>query len=122
MLTWKPGPKSYDGVWAPHWYANVHKSSGFEKQPTSERKLPDQLKPLAKQADVYYKKSFTTRHKTLGMLQKYNPKNENIIVHVGGKLLPRNDAKVSVFDSSVQGGDAVWEGLRVYNGGIFLFR
>lgn len=53
------------------------------------------------------------------MLQKYNPKNENITVHVGGKLLSRNDAKVSVFDSSVQGGDAVWEGLRVYNGGIF---
>ncbi len=53
------------------------------------------------------------------MLQKYNPKNENIIIHVGGKLLPRNEAKVSVFDSSVQGGDAVWEGLRVYNGGIF---
>lgn len=53
------------------------------------------------------------------MLQKYNPKNENIIVHVGGKLLPRNEAKVSVFDSSVQGGDAVWEGLRVYRGGIF---
>lgn len=53
------------------------------------------------------------------MLQKYNPKNENIIVHVGGKLLPRNEAKVSVFDSSVQGGDAVWEGLRVYNNGIF---
>jgi hypothetical protein len=56
MLTWKPGPKTYDGVWAPHWYANVHKSSGFEKQPTSERTLPDQLKPLAEQADVYYKK------------------------------------------------------------------
>lgn len=53
------------------------------------------------------------------MLQKYNPKNENIIVHVGGKLLARNEAKVSVFDSSVQGGDAVWEGLRVYKGGIF---
>jgi branched-chain amino acid aminotransferase len=53
------------------------------------------------------------------MLQKFNPKNESIIVHVGGKLLPRNEAKVSVFDSSVQGGDAVWEGLRVYKGGIF---
>ena len=53
------------------------------------------------------------------MLQKFNPKNENIMVHVGGKLLPRGDAKVSVFDSSVQGGDAVWEGLRVYKGGIF---
>lgn len=53
------------------------------------------------------------------MLQKFNPKNANIFIHVGGKLLPREEAKVSVFDSSVQGGDAVWEGLRVYNEGIF---
>jgi branched-chain amino acid aminotransferase len=53
------------------------------------------------------------------MLQKYDPRNANIKVHVGGKLLPREDAKVSVFDSSVQGGDAVWEGLRVYEHGIF---
>lgn len=41
------------------------------------------------------------------------------MVHVGGKLVPRSEAKVSVFDSSVQGGDAVWEGLRVYKNGIF---
>ena len=34
-------------------------------------------------------------------------------------MLPREDAKISVFDSAVQGGDAVWEGLRVYNGKIF---
>ena len=34
-------------------------------------------------------------------------------------LCHRNDARVSVFDSVVQGGDAVWEGLRVYRGGIF---
>ncbi|MBL7856644.1 MAG: aminotransferase class IV [Cyclobacteriaceae bacterium] len=53
------------------------------------------------------------------MLQKFNPKNANIVIHVGGKLLPRSEAKVSVFDSSVQGGDAVWEGLRVYKGGVF---
>ncbi len=53
------------------------------------------------------------------MLQKYNPKNNTIQVYVGGKLLPREEAKVSVFDSVVQGGDAVWEGLRVYKGGIF---
>ena len=39
------------------------------------------------------------------MLQKYNPKNADIIVHVGGQLLPRKDAKVSVFDSVVQGGE-----------------
>lgn len=53
------------------------------------------------------------------MLQKFNPKNADIKIHVNGVLLPRNEAKISVFDSSVQGGDAVWEGLRVYKGGIF---
>lgn len=53
------------------------------------------------------------------MLQKFNPKNNSIYIHVGGKLLPREEAKVSVFDSAVQGGDAVWEGLRVYQQGVF---
>ena len=53
------------------------------------------------------------------MLQKYNPKNASIQVWVGDQLWPRDQAKVSVFDSSVQGGDAVWEGLRVYDSGIF---
>lgn len=53
------------------------------------------------------------------MLQKYDSRNENILVHIGGSLYPRKEAKVSVFDSSVQGGDTVWEGLRVYRGGIF---
>ena len=43
-------------------------------------------------------------------------RNANILVHVGGRLVPREEAVVSVFDSSVQGGDAVWEGLRVYDG------
>ncbi len=53
------------------------------------------------------------------MLQKFNSKNSAIKIHVGGKLLSREEAKVSVFDSVVQGGDAVWEGLRVYKNGIF---
>jgi len=53
------------------------------------------------------------------MLQKFNPKNESIKVYIDGELLPRNEAKVSVFDSVVQGGDAVWEGIRVYNGKVF---
>jgi branched-chain amino acid aminotransferase len=53
------------------------------------------------------------------MLQPYNPQNENIVISINGKLFPRSDAKISVFDSAVQGGDAVWEGLRVYNGKIF---
>jgi len=47
-----------------------------------------------------------------------DPRNRDIVVFVNGELVPRTEAKVSVFDSSVQGGDAVWEGLRVYNGRI----
>lgn len=53
------------------------------------------------------------------MLQKFYPQNEHIQIFVGDQLYPRAEAKVSVFDSSVQGGDAVWEGLRVYDGKIF---
>ena len=53
------------------------------------------------------------------MLQGFNPANQDINVYIDGQLLPRDEAKVSVFDSSVQGGDAVWEGLRVYDGRVF---
>ena len=41
-----------------------------------------------------------------------------MVIGCSGRLVPRAEAKVSVFDSSVQGGDAVWEGLRVYRGRI----
>lgn len=47
-----------------------------------------------------------------------DPRNADIVVHVAGELKPRSQARVSVFDSVVQGGDAVWEGLRVYDGRI----
>ena len=53
------------------------------------------------------------------MLQKFNEKNRNLIVNVNGKLVHRDEAGVSPFDSAVQGGDAVWEGLRLYDGRIF---
>jgi branched-chain amino acid aminotransferase group I len=48
-----------------------------------------------------------------------DPRNADIVVLVNGELLPRAEARVSVFDSVVQGGDAVWEGLRVYEGRVF---
>ncbi len=51
-------------------------------------------------------------------MQTPDPRNADIVIYINGELLPRNDAKISVFDSAVQGGDAVWEGLRVYNGRI----
>ena len=54
------------------------------------------------------------------MQQQYNPRNADLKIWVDGQLLPRQDAKVSVFDSVVQGGDAVWEGIRIYDGYAFM--
>lgn len=47
-----------------------------------------------------------------------DPRNADLLVGINGAIVPRNDARISVFDSVVQGGDAVWEGLRVYDGRI----
>ena len=53
------------------------------------------------------------------MTQQYDQRNDNIKIWIDGILYKREDAKISVFDSLSQGGDAVWEGLRVYNGKVF---
>jgi branched-chain amino acid aminotransferase len=53
------------------------------------------------------------------MLQKFHERNRNLIVNINGQLVHRDKAGVNPFDSAVQGGDAVWEGLRLYNGRIF---
>ena len=53
------------------------------------------------------------------MLQKFDERNRDLIVNINGELICRDKAGISPFDSAVQGGDAVWEGLRVYNGRIF---
>lgn len=53
------------------------------------------------------------------MLQQFNEKNRDLIVNVNGRLMHRDEAGISPFDSAVQGGDAVWEGLRLYHGRIF---
>jgi branched-chain amino acid aminotransferase len=51
-----------------------------------------------------------------------DPRNANILISVNGKLLPRAEAVVSVFDSGFVLGDGVWEGLRVVNGGVPFLR
>jgi len=53
------------------------------------------------------------------MLQAFDERNRDLLVNINGQLVHRDDAGVSPFDSVVQGGDAVWEGLRVYDGRIF---
>src|SRR5262245_21869938 len=53
------------------------------------------------------------------MLQKFDERNRNLMVNINGELVHRDRAGISPFDSAVQGGDAVWEGLRLYDGRIF---
>ncbi len=53
------------------------------------------------------------------MRQQFHKENENLVVNVNGELRHRDEAGISPFDSAVQGGDAVWEGLRLYEGRIF---
>ena len=53
------------------------------------------------------------------MLQKFDERNRDLVVNINGQLVHRDKAGISPFDSAVQGGDAVWEGLRLYNSRIF---
>jgi branched-chain amino acid aminotransferase len=53
------------------------------------------------------------------MLQRFNDQNRDLLVNINGRLVHRDQAGISPFDSAVQGGDAVWEGLRLYDGRIF---
>ncbi len=53
------------------------------------------------------------------MLQQFDERNRDLLININGELLHRDRAGISPFDSAVQGGDAVWEGLRLYNGRIF---
>jgi hypothetical protein len=54
MLSWAPGPKPQDGVWAPHWYGAVHRSTGFEAPEGPPPDLPPAYQRLADQAMPHY--------------------------------------------------------------------
>ena len=56
------------------------------------------------------------------MLQTFDARNKDLLININGQLLHRDEAGISPFDSAVQGGDAVWEGLRLYNRRIFKLR
>jgi len=126
MLKWEAGPRDFDGVWAPWWYESVHKSTGFSKSRRYPMTFPFAFYDLLEQSLPFYNMLKRQVRRTAGSLQPPQsdpplpvPENKKILVWVGDELLPRDSARVSVFDSVVQGGDAVWEGLRVYDGKVF---
>jgi hypothetical protein len=56
MLCWEPGPRSTDGVWAPHWYAAVEASTGFGPPETEPAELPDEALRVADRCRPYYER------------------------------------------------------------------
>ncbi|XP_061349478.1 branched-chain-amino-acid aminotransferase-like protein 2 [Gastrolobium bilobum] len=127
MLNWEAGPKPIDGLWAPWWYKTVHKSTGFKEErkypqpfPFSLYDLLEQSLPLYNMLRHHVKKKSSLLSPPLPLPDLPVPANEKLLAWVGDEIVTRDSAKVSVFDSVVQGGDSVWEGLRVYNGRIFM--
>ena len=126
MLTWPAGPKACDGPWAKWWYDDVHKSTGWVRKshmaPLSKYRTLDPTLVSALRASM---PAYTFLHSqifTRPTMVYEDARNADLLVWIGtpgrGRLLPRDMAGVSPFDSSVQGGDAAWEGLRVYRGKI----
>ena len=54
MLAWPAGPRETDGVWAPHWYASVEKSTGFGRYKPKNEPVPDELRPVLEQCEPVY--------------------------------------------------------------------
>ena len=54
MLSWEPGAKPEDGVWAKHWYENTHESSGFSNKEPNRDSLPEKFLPVLEEATVLY--------------------------------------------------------------------
>ena len=61
MLTWPPGPRESDGVWAKHWYHSVHRSSGFQPYVAKTAPLPGHLEPLARECEPHYRRLWEQR-------------------------------------------------------------
>eukprot|EP00581_Thalassiosira_minuscula_P014340 CAMPEP_0183729772 /NCGR_PEP_ID=MMETSP0737-20130205/31159_1 /TAXON_ID=385413 /ORGANISM="Thalassiosira miniscula, Strain CCMP1093" /LENGTH=681 /DNA_ID=CAMNT_0025962053 /DNA_START=97 /DNA_END=2142 /DNA_ORIENTATION=- len=149
MLKWQSGPHKCDGPWAKWWYHDVWESSGWHVEdadgssglnhPRTQkyRTVPPTLLPALRMSIPAFNflKTLTSSHQSRavttppsGRLYE-DPRNEDVLVYVGtpstptgrgeGRIIPREMAAISPFDSSVQGGDATWEGIRIYNGRIF---
>ncbi len=61
MLSWPPGPKPYDGVWAPHWYGAVHRSTGFDAPSRDRLALDADGERLVEQALPHYERLLAFR-------------------------------------------------------------
>jgi len=61
MLSWAKGPRDTDGVWAPHWYASVERSTGFAPYDDTPPVVADRLRPLVNAARPFYDELYAAR-------------------------------------------------------------
>lgn len=61
MLTWEPGPRSTDGVWASHWYGSVETTTHFGTWEPRTAPLPEHLAPLLEECRPYYETLYSAR-------------------------------------------------------------
>ena len=61
MLSWSAGPKSFDGIWAKHWYDAVWKSTGFSPYQTRDGALTEKVKHVLAEVEPIYQKLYTKR-------------------------------------------------------------
>lgn len=61
MLSWAPGPRDTDGVWAPHWYASVYASTGFQPERTRRELVPERLEPVLAACRALYDRLYAHR-------------------------------------------------------------
>lgn len=54
MLSWEPGPRPEDGLWAPYWYSNVHKSTGFQSYKPASEAFPEQYRALLEEVQPHF--------------------------------------------------------------------
>jgi hypothetical protein len=131
-------------IWASHWYQSVHQSVGLQRKDLNgnikygacsanelevfRECLPfyNLLKMHAVGVDAMARGILSSPGASSIPLNVEgsssgfsDPRNADILVWIGNSLVPREYAKISVFDSAVQGGDAVWEGIRVYGNRVF---
>ena len=59
MLSWPAGPMSEDGIWARHWYHNVHRSTGFQPYRPRSEPFPERLQPLLETCRPYYERLYS---------------------------------------------------------------
>lgn len=128
-MHWKSGPHDCDGPWAPWWYSEIHATTGWPAPSSTAnryRTLPPSYHATFRACVPIYTllASATRRSQLRGPpLHLDDPRNAQLLLYIGtapgyGRILPRDLAGVSPFDSIVQGGDATWEGLRVYRGKV----